>query len=217
MTLKSVYKENKLFFLGYFFLIIIALFVLLANNKEAGFILVNPYHTRFLDYMFEGITLLGDGIFSVIFCLVLLFIKKRYLSFIIFISFATSGIVTQVLKKFITEARPALFLENTNYPYFIENVTLHNFHSFPSGHSTSIFALVSIIAFASKDKKYAIPLLFLGAFVGYSRLYLGQHFMLDVSVGSLIGILFSIITWMSFQSFYEGLKKKEVVGKSAAP
>lgn len=217
MTIESVYKENRSFFLAYFLLIVIALFVLLTYSKEAGFILLNPYHTRFLDFVFEGITLLGDGIFTVVFCLALLLVKKKYLSFMVFISFATSGIVAQVLKALISEARPAVFLQKTNYPYFIENVTLHNFHSFPSGHSASIFALVSIIAFASKDKKYAIPLLLLGTLVGYSRLYLGQHFILDVTVGSLIGILFSIISWMLFQSFYQDLKKKKAVDKPAAP
>ena len=208
MTIESVYKENRVFFLGYFFLLAVALFIGLSYSKEAGFFLLNPYHTRFLDFVFEGITLLGDGIFSVVFCLALLLVKRRYLSFIVFISFATSGIVAQVLKYYISEARPAIFLEKANYPYFIENVTLHNFHSFPSGHTTSIFALVSIIAFAIKDKKYAIPLLLIGLLVGYSRLYLGQHFILDVTVGSILGVIFSILTWMIFQSFYQKLKKK---------
>lgn len=208
MTLKSVYKENQSFFLGYFFLLLIAVFILLADTKKAGFILLNPYHSAFLNFVFEGVTVLGDGIFSIAFCVALLFIKKRYLSFIVFISFATSGIVTQVIKDFISEARPALFLEKSNYPYFIDHVTLHNFHSFPSGHTTSAFALVSIIAFAVKDKKYAIPLLALAALVGYSRIYLGQHFLIDVTAGSFIGVLFSIICWMWFQSFYEDLKKK---------
>lgn len=210
MTIQSVYKENRSFFLAYFLILAIALFILFNYSKTDGFILLNFYHTPFLDFVFEGITLLGDGIFSILFCLALLLVRKRYLSFMAFISFATSGIVAQVLKYFISEARPAIFLEKINYPYFIENVTLHNFHSFPSGHSTSIFALVSIITFASKDKKYAIPLLLLGALVGYSRMYLGQHFMVDVTVGSLIGVLFSIISWISFQSFYEELKKNKL-------
>ncbi len=210
MTLQSVYKQNQSFFLGYFFLLVIVVFILLTNNKEAGFVLLNPYHSDFLNFVFEGITLLGDGFFSVAFCLALLLAKKRHLSFIVFVSFATSGIFAQVLKDFISEARPALFLQKTNYPYFIDHVTLHNFHSFPSGHSTSAFALVSIIAFAVKDKKYAIPLLMLGALVGYSRIYLGQHFLLDVSVGSFIGVLFSIICWVGFQKFYKILNEKQV-------
>jgi membrane-associated phospholipid phosphatase len=216
MTIQSVYKENRSFFLAYFLILALAFFIIFAHSKADGFILLNYYHTPFLDFTFEGITLLGDGFFSVAFCLVLFLVKKRYLSFIIFISFATSGIAAQVLKAFISEARPALLLEKSGYPYFIENVTLHNFHSFPSGHSATIFALVSIIAFANRDKKYAIPLLLLGALVGYSRMYLGQHFMVDVTVGSLIGIIFSIISWMIFYSFYERLRQKKPTEKPSA-
>ncbi|HSN09626.1 MAG TPA: phosphatase PAP2 family protein [Hanamia sp.] len=209
MTLKSVYKQNQSFFLGYFFLLIVAAFVFLVDSKKAGFILLNPYHTNFLNYLFEGFTLIGDGIFSVVVCLALLLMKKRNLSFMVFAGFATSGIVAQVLKAFISEARPALFLKKSSYPYFIDHVTLHNFHSFPSGHTTSAFALVAILAFAFKDKKYAIPLLALGALVGYSRIYLGQHFLHDVVAGSLIGVFFSIICWIGFAKVYEKLKKKQ--------
>lgn len=179
---------------------------MIANTKQAGFILLNPYHSPFLDFVFEGITLFGDGLFTILFCVVLLFVRKRYLSFMVFVSFALSGITTQVIKDFVSEARPALFLQKTNYPYFIDHVTLHNYHSFPSGHSTSAFALASILAFAVKDKKYTFPLLIFAMLVGYSRIYLGQHFLLDVSFGSLMGVLFSVLAWMFFQSFYEDLR-----------
>ncbi|HEU5051525.1 MAG TPA: phosphatase PAP2 family protein [Hanamia sp.] len=206
MTLKSVYKENRTFFLAYFILLFIAIFILIANTKQAGFILLNPYHSPFLDFVFEGITFMGDGLFTVLFCVVLLFARKRYLSFMVFVSFALSGITTQVIKDFVSEARPALFLQKMNYPYFIDHVTLHNYHSFPSGHSTSAFALASILAFAVKDKKYTFPLLIFAMLVGYSRIYLGQHFLLDVTFGSLMGVLFSVLAWIFFQSFYEDLK-----------
>jgi len=121
----------------------------------------------------------------------------------IFSSFAISGIVTQIFKLFISEARPGLFLAKTNYPYFIEHVTLHNFHSFPSGHSTSAFALVAILSFAIKNKNYSILFLIIGALVGYSRIYLGQHFITDVAIGSIIGVLFSIICWIWFEKYFK--------------
>lgn len=206
MTLKSVYKQNQTFFLGYFFLLIIVIFLLATDTKKATFLLLNPYHSDFLNYFFIGVTFIGDGFFSIIICLILLLFKNRFLSFMIFVSFATSGIFAQVLKAFISEGRPAMFLKNSNYPYFIDHVTLHNFHSFPSGHTTSAFALVAILAFALKNKKYAIPLVALGAMVGYSRIYLGQHFLLDVTVGSFIGVIFSIICWILFQKYFNKIE-----------
>ncbi|MGN6339783.1 MAG: phosphatase PAP2 family protein [Ginsengibacter sp.] len=208
MTIKTLFKENTVFFAGYLLLLFFALFILFANSKAAGFVLLNPYHTRFLDFAFQGITLLGDGLFSIAFCVVLLLIRKKYVSLLVFISYASSGIAAQVLKYFISEPRPAIFLEHSNYHYFIENVTLHNYHSFPSGHSATIFALISIVAFASKNKLSAIPLLIIGALVGYSRMYLGQHFMVDVTIGSLTGILFAIISWILLYPFYQKRNKK---------
>lgn len=211
MTLKSVFKQNQIFFTGYFLLLIIAIFVWIFYSKPEGFILLNPYHSKFLNVFFIGITLIGDGIFSVLLSIILFFFNKKFLALMVFSSFAISGIVTQVFKFFISEARPGLFLAQTNYPYFIEHVTLHNFHSFPSGHSTSAFALVAILSFAIKNKNYSILLLVMGALVGYSRLYLGQHFISDVAVGSIIGVLFSIICWVYFEKYFKriSLNKKK--------
>jgi membrane-associated phospholipid phosphatase len=208
MTIKTLFKENTVFFAGYLLLLFFALFILFANSKAAGFVLLNPYHTPFLDFAFQGITLLGDGLFSIAFCLVLLLVREKYVSLLVFISYASSGIAAQVLKYFISEPRPAIFLEHSNYPYFIENVTLHNYHSFPSGHTATIFALISIVAFVSQNKLSAVPLLIIGALVGYSRMYLGQHFMVDVTVGSLTGILFAIISWILLYPFYQKRHKK---------
>ncbi len=207
MTLKSVYKQNQTFFLGYFFLLIIAIFLLTTDTKKAAFILLNPYHNGFLNYFFIGVTYLGNGFFPIIICLILLLFKKRFLSFMVFVSFATSGIAAQVLKAFISEARPAMLLKNSDYPYFIDHVTLHNFHSFPSGHTATAFALATILAIGIKNKKFSIPLLLFGALVGYSRIYLGQHFLFDVAVGSLIGVFFSILCWILFNKMEPAFTK----------
>jgi len=207
VALKTVYKQNQTFFLGYFFLFIIAIFLLAIQTKKAVFILLNPYHSDFLNYFFIGLTYLGNGFFPIIICLILFLFKKPFLSFMVFVTFATSGIAAQVLKAFIYEARPAMLLKNTDYPFFIDNVTLHNFHSFPSGHTATAFALATILVIGIKNKKFSVPLLFFGALVGYSRIYLGQHFLLDVAAGSLIGVFFSILCWIVFNKMEPAFTK----------
>jgi len=210
MPLKFVYKQNQTFFLGYFFLLIIAIFLLTTDTKKAVFISLNPYHSDLLNYFFIGITYLGNGFFPIIICLILLLFKKPFLSFMVFATFATSGIAAQVLKAFIYEARPAMLLKNSDYPYFIDHVTLHNFHSFPSGHTATAFALATILAVAIKNKKFSIPLLLFGTLVGYSRIYLGQHFLPDVAVGSLIGVFFSILCWILFNKMEPAFTKDKL-------
>ncbi|HEY5370281.1 MAG TPA: phosphatase PAP2 family protein [Hanamia sp.] len=207
MTLRSLYKQNHYFFIGYFILVAIAIYILIFYSKADGFFLMNPYHSTLLNYFFIPYTYVGDGFFIIALAVVLFFLKRKYLSLMIVSSYLLSGIFAQVLKYFISEARPAYFLENTNYPYFIENVTLHNYHSFPSGHATSVFALAAVLSFSVKNKNYSILFLLLAALVGYSRLYLGQHFIDDVFPGSFFGVMSAIICWIYFEKFFKKILK----------
>jgi membrane-associated phospholipid phosphatase len=196
MTLKSLYKNNKAFFICFILFALSGLSVIIFYSKAEGFYLFNFYHSAPLDDFFIYYTDVGDGFFCVVIALLLFIFKKRYLSLMVFASYAVSGIIAQGLKYFILEARPALYLKSTSYKYFIENVTLHNFHAFPSGHTASAFAMAAILSFDAKNKNYSILFLLLAALVGYSRIYLAQHFMDDVLSGAVIGILSSIACWM---------------------
>jgi membrane-associated phospholipid phosphatase len=207
MALRSLYKQNRYFFIGYFIFVIIALYILIFYSKADGFILMNPYHSSLLNCFFIPYTYVGDGFFIIALALVLFFFRKKYLSLMIISSYLLSGLFAQVLKSFISEARPAYFLANTNYPYFIEHVTLHNYHSFPSGHSASAFALAAVLSFSVTNKNYSILFLLLAALVGYSRIYLGQHFMDDVFPGSFLGVVSAIICWMYFEKPFKKLLK----------
>ena len=75
MTLPSLYKQNRYFFISYFVLVIFAIFILLTYSKEAGFILMNPWHHRPLDYFFIPFTFLGDGLFVI--GVALIFFKEK--------------------------------------------------------------------------------------------------------------------------------------------
>jgi membrane-associated phospholipid phosphatase len=207
MALKSLYQQNKTFFNAYFFLMAIAVFLLIYFSKADGFIVMNPLHSGFLDQIFIYTTYLGDGIFIIAVAIILFFSKRKFLSLMILSSYLLSGIIAQILKYFIVEARPAFYLEKMNYPYFIDEVTLHNYHSFPSGHTASIFALAAVLAFFIKNKTYSIIFLIVAALVGYSRIYLGQHFMDDVLAGSVIGVFSSIICWLYFANLFRRILK----------
>jgi membrane-associated phospholipid phosphatase len=207
MTIKILYKQNRYFFLSYLILLVFGLFILITYSKTDGFILMNPWHPKPLDYFFVVFTYFGDGLFIIALALILFFSKKRFLSLMIISSYALSGIIVQVLKFFIDEARPAYYLAKTNYPYFIDGVTLHNLHSFPSGHSTSAFALATALGFAVKNKNYSILFLLMAALAGYSRIYLGQHFMNDVLVGSIIGMFSAIFCWIYLEKFLKRILK----------
>ncbi len=205
MDLKSLYKNNRLFFLGSFLFVVVSIFILVVYTKEDGFYFLNGYHSGMLTYFFIYFTYLGDGFFCIALGILLFLFGRRFLSFMVLSSYAISGLIAQVLKYFIVEPRPAILLKETNYQYFIDDVTLHNLHAFPSGHTASAFALAAVLSFATKNKNYAIMFLAGAILVGYSRIYLAQHFMDDVLGGALIGIGSAIICHVFFEK-YSGAK-----------
>ena len=65
--------------------------------------------------------------------------------------------------------------------------------SFASSHASTTFSLATIIYLLS-DKK--IKYLFLWSImIGYSRVYLGVHFFMDIIFGFIVGFLTSIIIY----------------------
>ena len=214
MTVSMLVKENRIFFTGFFLFVLFALFVLIGYSKAAGFYILNPYHSRFWDQLFIYYTNAGDGFFCVAIGLLLFLFRKRFLGLMVLVTYAISGIIAQVLKHFVREARPAVLLKGEPYRYFIENVTLHNYQAFPSGHSASAFAMAAVLSFAVTDKRYSLLFMAAAILVGYSRIYLGQHFMDDVFVGSILGVVTSIACWLSFSDAFHRLLRKRKPARS---
>ena len=63
--------------------------------------------------------------------------------------------------------------------------------SFPSGHAGSSFAVATVI-FRNMSKKVGVPTLVLAFLIGFSRLYVGVHYMTDVLCGALLGVAIGI-------------------------
>ena len=193
----AILKDHYLFFTGYLLFLLAGILLILFFTKADGFYFLNPYHHHYLNYIFYFFTFLGDGFFVVGLAIILLFFKKRKLCLLIISSYLLSGAIAQTMKYYFEEARPSVYTGLESYQYFIDNVSLHNFHSFPSGHTASGFALAGILAFSFKNKKIELTLLAIAILIGYSRIYIGQHFLIDVLVGSFIGVVSAIICWLA--------------------
>ncbi len=97
---------------------------------------------------------------------------------------AGSHVLVHILKKSFGRQRPYLACDNL---FVVEDPLIDN--SFPSGHSTAIFSVATVIALT-------FPWLAIIAFplaltVGLSRIYLGLHYPSDVIVGAGIGVIFA--------------------------
>lgn len=206
----SIYKQNKFFFTGYFLFFFLSVFLLIHYSKAEGFYLMNAYHSDFLTYFFIYATYLGDGLFCIAIGILLFIFRRRFLGLMVVSSYALSGIAAQVIKQFILEPRPAILFKDSAYPYFIDDVTLHNLHAFPSGHTSSAFALAAVLSFGIKNKNYSLLFLSGAIVVGYSRIYLAQHFLNDVLAGSVIGVVAAILCFVFFYEIFSRLDKRRL-------
>lgn len=196
-SLKSIWVDNRYFFYSYLFFFLVGLIILLCLGKAASFIDLNPVHRGVLDTFFIWLTFIGDGRFAILICLIYLLMRRWSRACQLIAAFLSSALIAQILKNIFSMPRPKQFFPAGHYSYFIDGVTHIGFASFPSGHTTSVFAMATLLAIFDSNKKWNPLYLLAAVAVGYSRIYLGQHFLLDVLAGSVIGILTGVlIHWL---------------------
>ena len=146
---------------------------------------------------------------------------------------ACSELTTQIVKHIVQAPRPitwfAVNMPDIQLP-LAEGVRINQWLSFPSGHTTSFFALFFVLSIclttsiSNRSRKEGnepinrietgsivligllqILLFLFAAMGGYSRIYLSQHFAADVLGGIVIGITISTLCYAIF-SRYEDQK-----------
>jgi membrane-associated phospholipid phosphatase len=186
-TKSSIFSHNKMYFTGLLLVLFTAALMLVIDGKAASFVALNAYHPFLLNVFFINYTFMGDGIFALCLIALLFYFKKKKQGFAILYSFLISGIAVQVIKNLVNAPRPKLFFEAGQYLHFIDGVSLANNSSFPSGHTATAFGIATVLVLMLKNKTWQPHILIATVMVGYSRIYLAQHFLLDVMIGAVIG------------------------------
>lgn len=157
------------------------------KSKGADVLFVNALHTPWLDTAMKWITQLSEPAFVIVLLGLFTFIVNKNVLFWTVNLFLVT-MVGQVLKVIFKAQRPINFINNTVGLHRVEGVEIFRQYSFPSGHTAAAFALACCISL--HYRKWYIQLLcfVLALLVGISRMYLLQHFLLDVSVGALLGV-----------------------------
>ena len=167
---------------------------------------INRYYSFQADVFFKYFTHLGDGAFCISVGILLMF-WSRAKGILILISYAVSGILAQLIKNFgfPREPRPAeYFSRMMNLLHTVSGVELSHWNSFPSGHTTSAFAFFALIAVWVKHPMLKFLCLLCAVTVAFSRMYLLQHFLVDVYVGSLLG---TITAWVLLINYMPAIEK----------
>jgi membrane-associated phospholipid phosphatase len=195
-TIKRLTKLNYYFFTT-LSIFLLALLFNFSFSKTDGFLIFNRFHPAWLDIFFKYITNLGDGLISILATIILLALRKKKKAMTVALAYIYSGLLIQIAKRIFHMPRPKYFFEQTlfHYTHFVEGVSMHDQNSFPSGHTASAFALATVLVLVFKKNKISFYCLFFAFLIGYSRIYLAQHFLIDVIFGAITGITCAMVSY----------------------
>ena len=212
--MKFLLKKNRSFLIPWVLILLVAAVLLIIYPKAQLHIFSNQVHTPFLDVFFKYLTHLGDGVLIAVLFLMLLFVKYRYA--LAFLSGAlTASLFINLIKKVLLHDvyRPSKYFElyETYQLHFVDGVKLHAFQSFPSGHTTTAFNLFFMLALLVDNRWLKTLFLAIATVVAYSRVYLSQHFLIDIVVGSVFGVVTILFAYYFFSKLEKSWLDKSVL------
>lgn len=195
--MKSFLKHNSLILSLYGIALLFSFFLLLNYEKVIIHIYLNHLvGNAFLNDFFYYVTYFGDGMLAPFLLLAILVYNTR-LGIYTTLSFITASLFSQVLKHFFfDDVNRPLFVFQWQYHYpinYVEGVERYIHNSFPSGHATQAFAIFMCLAFTAKKQPVKLLFFSLAVLTSFSRVYLSQHWLSDITAGSVIGFIFSIL------------------------
>ena len=159
-------------------------------GKNEAFLYLNANLGLLADKVFEYSSYLAEGWIWIPYFIVLVGMYKNDTAFIL-MNFLISTLLTQFAKNFIfvTAMRPMASGLDATQIHSVPGVEIHTFNSFPSGHTATAFTLFILTTYLFPNK-YALTIGIVYAIVcGYSRIYLAQHFPLDLAGGIFVALL----------------------------
>ena len=193
--------------IAYLVLLLIFFGLLYVYPKLELHLLLNSYHTSVEDTFFKYYSMLAEGPLYVL-ALLPLFWKKIEMTILFALSELSGGTLLQILKHTFSFERPISAFEHYNDMMLplVQGVDMHHGNSFPSGHASTFFVFCTCCALVlaynyqkkaqiNNHRKWVLInllvllLLVFAALGAYSRIYLSQHFLSDVCMGSIIGFV----------------------------
>lgn len=201
-SFKGLFRDNRWYLVVLTLALLLGAGLLLRIHTGDEIFFFSNHRSYWGDLFFRHFTQMGEGLAYILALAGLLFLRYRHALALPLLGFSVS-VLSFLSKSFFAHDRPAAYfrklgiLDQIN---LVDGVTLASGPtSFPSGHTMSAFALYSFLAFCLPRKRWAALLLIVMALlVGVSRIYLVQHFLQDVYLGAIMGVLIALI-WYYLQ------------------
>jgi undecaprenyl-diphosphatase len=174
---------------------------MLERFDQQLFLFINSSNSPFFDQVMY--TLSGKLIWVPLYLAILVFMgikyKRKFLIILIFIILAATlaDQSSVIVKNIVHRLRPCHEPTLTGLVHLV-NGECGGIFGFVSSHATNSFDVALLSLMFIKKRWYTISIILWASVIGYSRIYLGVHYPLDVICGSLLG---SFIGW-SVYSLY---------------
>lgn len=199
MTIKELVKTNKYYFITVLCFTVLGGILLLLIPRDTISLWINHNYHHFLDKSFLFFNKIGTVEFSLITVSFFLIFKGWKWALKAGICFLCVMLITQILKYLVFPGtlRPTLYFQE-GVLRLIEGVKQLETESFPSGHTSAAFSIATFLALYKSGRNWNCIFAFFALIVAYGRVYLSQHFVTDIYMGMLIGIVVTSLIYVYY-------------------
>jgi undecaprenyl-diphosphatase len=179
----------------------------LESIDHAIVLAINSLHTPLLD---EIMWLISGKIIWIPMYLFLVYLayqhfgKKNTIYFVVLViaAIALSDLVSsKIIKESVERYRPSHNLELESQLHFYKQKNGEFYqggeYGFVSSHAANFFAIALFVGliFREKAPQLIYTLFSIAILVGFSRIYLGVHYLSDIIGGAIVGTIISFLLW----------------------
>lgn len=205
--MKKIFQKNLPFFIPYIIVWLAVLGIVLTTTKLEQMQWINSHNNLWGDWFFYGATQMGEGWFWGAIIVLFLFIGFEK-ALMLGASLLLSSSISTSAKFWFNALRPIGFFEKLHLKWHTVDWVYINYHlSFPSGHTTTAFAIFTMLTLFVINKNWGFLFIILAWLTGYSRTYLFQHFPVDVLGGAFIGVFSSVLVYYILMKVYKKMPR----------